>query len=100
MRAFPALDPKGTNILNCKRKVKLSAQQFFQQRIFNVNRRFANSASFIFAAVQYIENKQLTGNINIAFNRGRATRTEDGGTSYTLDDPYSVLDNINKQEPA
>ena len=45
MRAFPALDPEGKNSLNCDRNVKLSAQQFFQQRIFNINRRFANTAS-------------------------------------------------------
>ena len=94
MKAFPSLDPTGENSLNLKRDVKLSAQQFFEQRLFNINRRFANSPSFIFAGVQYVENKQLTGNINIAFNRGRSTKTEDGGTAFTLDDPYSVLDNI------
>ena len=90
MRAFPALDPEGDNSLNCERKIKFTAQQFFRQRIFNNNRRFANTASFVFAAVQYIENKQLTGNINIAFNRGKVTKTDDGGLAYTLNDPYSV----------
>ena len=94
MRAFPILDPTGNNSLNCKRDVRLSAQQFFQQRIFNINPRFANCPSFVFAATQYIENKQLTGNINIAFNRGKATKTEDGGTMYRLHDPSTVLDNI------
>ena len=94
MRAFPALDPEGNNSLNCKRDVKLSAQDFFHQRILNVNARFAKCSSFVFAAVQYIENKQLTGNINISFQRGKATPREDGGLSYTLDDPCSVLDNI------
>ena len=94
MRAFPTLDPRGENNLNCKRDVKLSAQDFFQQRIMNVNSRFAKCSSFVFAAVQYIENKQLTGNINISFQRGKATEREDGGLSYTLDDACSVLDNI------
>ena len=94
MRAFPVLDPTGDNNLNCQRKVKLPVQQFFQQRLFNINRRFASCPSFVFAAVQYVENKQLTGNINIAFNRGKATKAEDGGTIYTLHDPFSVLDNI------
>ena len=94
MRAFPVLDPTGENSLNCQRKVKLPVQQFFQQRMFNINRRFANCPSFLFAAVQYLENKQLTGNINIAFNRGKATTADDGGTVYTLHDPCSVLDNI------
>ena len=62
--------------------------------MFNINRRFASCPSFVFAAVQYLENKQLTGNINIAFNRGKATTADDGGTVYTLHDPCSVLDNI------
>ena len=94
MRAFPALDPKGENSLNCERNVKLSAQDFFQQRIMNINSRFAKCSSFVFAAVQYIENKQLTGNINISFQRGKATKRDDGGMAYTLDDACSVLDNI------
>ena len=38
MRAFPALDPTGENSLNCQRTVKLTYQQFFQQRIFNIDR--------------------------------------------------------------
>ena len=94
MREFPALDPEGKNSLNCKRNVKISAQDFFQQGILNTNNRFAKCSSFIFAAVQYIENKQLTGNINISFQWGKATQREDGGLAYTLDDPCSVLDNI------
>jgi len=94
MRAFPVSDPTGENSLNCQRNVKLSVQQFFQQRIFNINRRFASCPSFVFAEVQYLENKQITGNINITFNRGKATKTDDGGTVYTLHDPCSVLDNI------
>ena len=94
MRAFPSLDPTGENSLNQTRKVKLSAQQFFQQRIFNIDRRFANCPSYIFAATQFIENKQLTGNMNITFNRGKATQAEDGGTTYSLHDPCTVLGNI------
>ena len=78
--------------------MNLPVQQFFQQRMFNINRRFANCPSFVFAAVQYLENKQLTGNSNIAFNRGKATTADDGGTVYTLHDPCSVLDNI-KETP-
>ena len=94
MRAFPALDPTGENSLNCQRTIKMTYQQFFQQRIFNIDRRFANCPSFVFAATMYTENKQLTGNMNIAFNGGKATKTDDGGTAYYLQDPSTVLDNI------
>ena len=94
MKSHPHLDPTGENNLNRKRKTRLSALQFFEQRILNVNKRFANTASFVFAAVQYLENKQLTNNINISFQRGKAKPGNNGGLKYTLQDPYSVLDNI------
>ena len=90
MKSHPHLDPTGENNLNKKRKIKLSNLQFFEQRILNINKRFANTASFIFAAVQYLENKQLTNNINISFQRGKSKRGNDGGLKYTLQDPYVV----------
>ena len=88
-RAFPALDPTGQNSLHVEREVKLRDQQFFEQRLLNVNRRFANTASFLFAALQYIEYKRLESNINLAAMRGKRT-----DTGYTLQNPYTVLDNI------
>ena len=94
MKAHPCLDPTGENNLNKEREVRLSALQFFEQRLLNVNKRFANTASFVFAAVQYIENKQLTNNINISFNRGTKTQNKTGGATYSLEDPYCVFDNI------
>ena len=94
MKAFPVLDPTGENSLNAKRERKLSYQQFFMQRLLNINRRFAESPSFMFAAVQYVEAKQLQSNLNIAFQRGRPTKSGNGVSRYTLDDPYSVMDNV------
>ena len=47
MRAFPALDPEGKNSLNFKREVKLSAQDFFHQRIMNINTRFAKCSNVL-----------------------------------------------------
>ena len=94
MRAFPVLDPTGENSLNAKRDRKLSYQQFFMQRLLNINRRFAESPSFLFAAVQYVESLQLQRNLNIAFQRGRPSKTSSGNMKYSLDDPYTVLDNI------
>ena len=73
---------------------KLSVQGFFEQRIFNADRRFANSKSFVFAATQFCESKQLGSNINISFQRGKAKHNTDGGLTYSLDDPCSVFDNI------
>ena len=41
-----------------------------------------------------IEKKQIGGRRGISFQRGKASKLKDGTTSYSLEDPYSVLDNI------
>ena len=51
MKSHPHLDPTGQNNLNCDRKVKLSAVQFFEQRIKNINPSFAATSSFVFAGL-------------------------------------------------
>ena len=94
MKSHPSLDPTGENSLNQERDKKLSVQGFFEQRILNADRRFANSKSFVFAATQFIESKQLGSNVNISFQRGKAKQNTDGGLTYSLDDPCSVFDNI------
>ena len=94
MKSHPSLDPTGENNLNRDRKVSLSAQTFFEQRILNADKRFANSMSYVFAAVQYCESKQLNSNVNISFLRGKSKRSNDGGLTYSLDDPCSVFDSI------
>ena len=47
----------------------------------------------MFAAVAYIEKKQIEGRKGISFQRGIAT-TSNGTTTYSLENPYSVLDNV------
>ena len=94
MKSHPSLDPTGENSLNQERETRLSSQAFFEQRIMNADKRFSNSKSFVFAATQYCENKQLSSNINISFLRGKSKKNGQGGFTYSLDDPYSVFDNI------
>ena len=60
----------------------------------NADTRFSNSKSFVFAAVQYIESKQLSDKVNISFNRGRKHTDEDGRTTFSLNNPWAVFDNI------
>ena len=93
LKSFPGLHPEGENGLFQKRKVRLTDQQYFRQRILNVDKRFANTASYVFAAFAYIEKKQLDRNINISFMRGKKKQSNTGNSVYSLDDPYSVLDN-------
>ena len=72
----------------------LSGQDYFTQRILNKDTRFAHNPAYIFAAIAYIENKQIQRNKGISFIRGKAKQQSDGTHTYTLDDPCSVLDNI------
>jgi hypothetical protein len=74
--------------------LKITDQTYFEQRILNFDKRFANTAAYVFAAFAYIEKKQLERNINISFMREKPKTSKTGGIVYSLDDPYSVLDNM------
>ena len=89
-KSFPGLYPDGKMGLHQEREVRLTMQQFFQQRLLNFDRRFANTPSFVFSAFSCNEKNQLERNIGISFLRGK--KQADG--KYCLNDPYSVLDNM------
>ena len=61
IKSFPTLLPDGLNSLHAKRKVRLTDQDYFVQRILNKDRRFAQNPAFIFAATSFIETKQING---------------------------------------
>ena len=81
-------------ILHASRKIDISDQDNFTQRIMNRDFRFANTSAFIFAAVAYIEAKQIRRNMGISFKIGTARRDDNGDVIYSLSDPYSVLENV------
>ena len=86
---FPCLHPDGKNGLHETRIYKLTDIQYFQQRILNFDRRFANTTEYVFGAYAYLELRRLESNINISFMRGK---TNVRG-QYSLEDAYTVLDN-------
>ena len=94
LKSFPCLHPDGQNTLHSRRATKLDEQQYFNQRILNKDSRFAECPAYIFAAIAYIEKKQIEQNRGISFQRGKCEKGVDGTQTYTLNDPYSVLDNI------
>ena len=93
-KCFPSLDPKMENYMNADREVRLTHQQFIEQRLLNVNPRFADCKSFLYAMCGYVEMKQLTNNINISVQRGKKQTREDGRTEMKLESAFSVFDNI------
>ena len=92
IKAFPHLNnPDGTSGKDQDRKVRLTEQNFFIQKICNKERRFANSPAYMYAAIGYLEKKQLQRNINLANTRGKEVINEVGEKAYMLDDGYRVL---------
>ena len=71
IKSFPGLHPDATMGLKEERKMKVTDQKYFEQRILNFDKRFANTAAYVFAAFAFIEKKQLERNINISFMRGK-----------------------------
>ena len=94
VKSFPILDPKMDSYMNRERKVRLTNLQYIQQRLLNVNPRYVNCLSWVYAAIGLIEMKQLTNNISISMQRGVMSTRGDGRKEYKLEDAYTVLDNI------
>ena len=95
LKTFPCLHPDAKNGLHEEsRTVKLTHQYYFNQRLLNKDKRFANDPAFVFAVAAYIEKKQMQNNLGISFIRGTRTDTSGGSSTYNLDDPFSVLDNV------
>ena len=88
------LDPTGENNMNKDRRVNLSNIMFFDQRIRNIDKKFANCLSFVYAAVSFIELKQMTDKINISVQRGQRRKRQDGTVEYRIDDGFQVFDNV------
>ena len=95
IKAFPHLhNPDGSNGKDQERKTRLTDQNYFIQRVVNKDQRFARSPAYTYAAVAYIEKKQLQRNINISGTRGKKVENSDGGITYELEDGYTVLDDV------
>ena len=70
INAFPTFHPSGKNGLNEERKIKISDQDYFSQRIMNKDARFRNSKKYLFSAVYRTERKQLESQIRMSFRKG------------------------------
>ena len=94
IKSWPALLPDGKFGIHYKRKVRLTDQQYFEQRLLNKDPRFSKSPGYIFAAAAYIEQKQLSSKANISFMRGKKTTNSEGTSQYDLDDAFTTFDGV------
>ena len=87
---FPHLHPTGRFGLNHPREVKLTKQQYFLQRLQNIDKRWSQNSAYLFAALYCIERESLERQINISYRRGKLLQ----GSLHQLEDAYSVFDNV------
>ena len=95
VKGFPHLHNfNGSNGKDQSRKVKLTAQRYFIQRIINKEMRFAKCPAYLYAAVAYLEENRIQQNINLVGSRGKQIQGANGQISYQLDDEFRALENI------
>ena len=94
INTHPHLDPSAENNMNRHREVKLTNVKFAEQRLTNVNKIFRKTKSYLYCLLSYIENKQLTNNINLSVQRGIKKNGANGSTEYQAHGAFSVLDNV------
>ena len=90
IKAFPHLNnPDGKNCKDQERELNLTDQYYFIQRISNGNACFARSPAYVYAAIAYLEKKQLQRFINISYTQVKQSTTNDKETVLELDDGYA-----------
>ena len=90
VQAHPTKHPTGRFGLHYKRKVKLTPQEFFNQRLLNGDPRFSECIPYLFSAQQYIERCALQNQINISGRKG-VTKKSDDGFEVQVKDMFSIL---------
>ena len=100
IKAFPHLNnTDGSNGLYEERDVKLTPQQFFSQRILNVDQRFSKHIPYLYSGVTFQEKNQIRKNMNISYTTGHQCIDANGKLSLHNHDAYTVLKNI-KNSPS
>ena len=89
VRVHPHLHPSGLYGLHHPRKIPIPIINYFNQRLFNEDRRFAKSMLYIFMSHFVIERHILENQINVSAQKGRHNpeRTD----VLQLSDAYSVF---------
>jgi hypothetical protein len=93
-KSFPMLFPTGRFGLNENRTVKLFTQQYFYQRVLNIDRRFSKCDSFIFAAQQRVERESLESQFNISFLKGKIKENQNGESTVYSNDFFEIFKHI------
>ena len=94
VKSWPMLLPDGKFGLSHERKVKLTKQNYFQQRLLNQDDRFARHPDFTFAAMSVVEAERLRANANLTGMRGKKSVGPGGHVVLQVGDPCCVFEKI------
>ena len=95
IKTYPHLYPDGKNGMHAEnRKVRLTNQQYIQQRLFNIDKRFSNDPGYLFSATWHIENLQLERNIQMAYTHGSKKAMNDLSRTYQVNSCHHVFHKI------
>ena len=76
------------------RQVYLSNQQYIEQPLFDVDKRYANDPAFLFSATSYIENLQLERKVSMSYTHGSKKVVGNEFRTYQVNNPFRVLKKI------
>ena len=94
VKSWPSLFPDGKFGRDWKRKVKLTNQNYFQQRILNQDERFEKDKGFVFGSMSHVEAERLRCNANLTGHKGKRSELPGGDLSFEVKDPLTVFDKI------
>ena len=95
--AFPDKHPDGKFGLHYNRMTKLSAKQYFNQRIMHHDPRFRKDPEYIFVAEQLCTRQALERQISISARRGSLQKSDQGPSHYKLganSDSFNIFQKI------
>ena len=94
IKTWPMLLPDGKFGLSHERRVKLTKQNYFLQRLLNVDDRFAKTPGFLFGAMSVVEAERLRANANLTGMKGTRNVGAGGHLTYQVKDPCTVFERI------
>ena len=90
VKAFPTLHPTGKYGLYFDRPVQISCQMYFNQRLLNIDDRFAEDMPYLFMAQQFTERRALERQMDISGQRG-VVQKNGNSVNVSLKDPFSIF---------
>ncbi len=98
-KCFPVLFPRGEPVFSDKRDVRLTLSRYFNNRLMNVDNRFAKSTQYIFYAQYMSEIQQVISSVSIALRKGSG-KTNDGSkvTARMLNDKDKLKDMLKSDQ--